>query len=138
MKIAVLASAASFEAEIAVDSGRRASFENSAEGVRLFERWALDGYRRGDDITVVLWDAEVALFATPLVEQLLQGRLTFRSWLPWRSANGVVSVDHVGHSTATEYSRRFGYEALCLDAVVRRAKGEFPSRRDLEPEAPRG
>ncbi|HEY1399036.1 hypothetical protein [Roseateles sp.] len=125
MKIAILAAIDSFEAEI-VGTGRRAAFRNAESDVRQFQRWALVSYVRGRDVELTLWEAEAGAVSTAVAQCAISGELTFRSWLPWRSANRHISVNHVAHGSAVGFSRRFGYDRPCLEAVVRRASGEFP------------
>ncbi|WP_431051081.1 hypothetical protein [Roseateles sp. L2-2] len=134
MKIAALVSSASFEAEIVDAAGMRGVFENSMAGMRKFERWALAAYQRGSDINVVLWEAESGASLTAFPQAATSGALLFRSWLPWRSANGLVGIDYMAHQSAQRFARRFGYDDVCIAAVVRRAKGEFPpAAPDISP-----
>jgi hypothetical protein len=126
MRIATLVSTGSFEAAIVGKPTVTATFKNSQAGVARFQSWALRHYRRARDIEIHLWEAEAGVAATPFPQRAVTGKVSFRSLCFWRSASGLVSVDYVGHSSALELCRRFGYEAVQLEAVLRRASGEFP------------
>lgn len=126
LKIATLVSLSSIEAAIVDGANRRATFENSSKGIARFQAWALSAYSRGSDIDVLLWEAEPGVGATAFGEQAPAGKIMFRSLLPWRSANGNVSVDYAGYASAVEFCRRFGYEDVKLEGVIRRANGEYP------------
>ncbi|WP_431103990.1 hypothetical protein [Roseateles noduli] len=130
MKIAILAAARSFEAQIVDATDRRAMFENTAAGIRQFERWALETYRRNGDVNLFLWDAEPDAPLNAFAQAAVSGGILFRSWRPWRSVNGLVMVDHMAHRSAQATSRRLGYDDVCLAAVVRRANGEFSARSE--------
>ena len=121
MRVAVVVSAKSFEAQIVGEPMRVAAFENTLRGIDRFQTWVLQAYRRGADIDVHVWEAEVGVGCSPFASRASAGKIMFRSILPWRSATGLVSVNHVGHSSAVELCRRFGYEGVTLEAVSRRA-----------------
>jgi hypothetical protein len=126
MRIAAIVSTDSFEAAIVGKATVAAIFKNSQEGVKRFQSWTLCHYRRWRDIEIHLWESELGVGATLFPEQAVAGKVLFRSPFPWRSASGLVSVDYVGHSSAVVLCRRFGYETVQLEAVLRRARGEFP------------